>query len=59
MSENISVRFGRWWTFCTYDVNWVVVLNRRAGTIFQHGGQGQTQVLSCNMIRNVDFGPTP
>jgi len=27
MSENASVRFGRWWTFCTHDVNWVVTLN--------------------------------
>ena len=27
MSENASVRFGRWWTFCTHDVNWVVMLN--------------------------------
>ena len=27
MSENASARFGRWWTFCTYDVNWVVALN--------------------------------
>jgi len=21
MSENASVRFDRWWTFCTHDVN--------------------------------------
>ena len=21
VSENASVRFGRWWTFCAYDVN--------------------------------------
>jgi len=27
MSENASARFGRRWTFCTYDVNWVVELN--------------------------------
>jgi len=27
MSENASVRFGRWWTFCAHDVNWVVTLN--------------------------------
>jgi len=27
MSENASVRFGRRWTFCTHDVNWVVTLN--------------------------------
>jgi len=27
MSENVSVRFGRWWTFCAHDVNWVVTLN--------------------------------
>jgi len=27
MSENASVRFGRWWTFCTHDINWVVTLN--------------------------------
>jgi len=27
MSENASVRFGRWWTFCTHDVNWVVTLD--------------------------------
>jgi len=26
MSENASVRFGRW-TFCIHDVNWVVTLN--------------------------------
>jgi len=25
--ENASVRFGRWWTFCAHDVNWVVTLN--------------------------------
>jgi len=24
MSENASVRFGRWWTFCAHDVNRVV-----------------------------------
>jgi len=27
MSENASMPFGRWWTFCTHDVNWVVTLN--------------------------------
>jgi len=27
MSENASVRYGRWWTFCAHDVNWVVTLN--------------------------------
>jgi len=27
MSENASMRFGRWWTFCAHDVNWVVTLN--------------------------------
>jgi len=27
MSENASVRFGRWWTFGAYGVNWVVALN--------------------------------
>jgi len=27
ISDNASVRFGRWWTFCAYDVNWVVALN--------------------------------
>jgi len=27
ISENASVRFGRWWTFCAHDVNWVVTLN--------------------------------
>jgi len=30
MSENASVSFGRWWTFCAHDVidvNWVVTLN--------------------------------
>ena len=27
MLENDRVRFGRWWTFCTRDVNWVVTLN--------------------------------
>jgi len=27
MSENTSVRFGRWWTFCVHDMNWVVTLN--------------------------------
>jgi len=24
MSENASMHFGRWWTFCAHDVNWVV-----------------------------------
>jgi len=27
MSENASVCFGRWRTFCAHDVNWVVTLN--------------------------------
>jgi len=27
MSENAIVRFGRWWTFWTCGVDWVVVLN--------------------------------
>jgi len=27
MSENASVHFDRWWTFCTHDVNWVVTLH--------------------------------
>ena len=27
MSENVSVHFGRQWTFCAHDVNWVVTLN--------------------------------
>jgi len=27
MSENASVHFGRWWTFCAHDVNWVVRKN--------------------------------
>jgi len=27
MSENASVAFGRWWTFWTHGVNWVVALN--------------------------------
>jgi len=27
MPENASVHFGRWWTFCAHDVNWVVMLN--------------------------------
>ena len=27
MSENASVRFGRCWTFCAHDLNWVVTLN--------------------------------
>jgi len=27
MSENASVHFGRWWTFCAHDVNWVVTHN--------------------------------
>jgi len=27
MSENATVCFGRWWTFCAHDVNWVVTLN--------------------------------
>jgi len=27
MSENASVHFGRWWTFCAHDVNWVLALN--------------------------------
>jgi len=27
MSENASLHFGRWWTFCAHDVNWVVTLN--------------------------------
>jgi len=27
MSENASLHFGRLWTFCTHDVNWVVTLN--------------------------------
>jgi len=27
MSENVSVRFGRWWTFCTHGMNWAVMLN--------------------------------
>ena len=26
-SENASVRFGWWRTFCAFDVNWVVALN--------------------------------
>ena len=24
IAENASMRFGQWWTFCAYDVNWVV-----------------------------------
>jgi len=27
LSENAIVRFGRWRTFCTHDMNWVVTLN--------------------------------
>jgi len=27
MSENASMCFGRWWTLCAHDVNWVVTLN--------------------------------
>jgi len=27
MSENATARFCRWRTFCTHDVNWVVMLN--------------------------------
>jgi len=27
MSENASMHFSQWWTFCTHDVNWVVTLN--------------------------------
>jgi len=27
MSENVTVRFCRWWTFCAHDVNWAVSLN--------------------------------
>ena len=27
MSENASVHFRRWWTFCAHDVDWVVTLN--------------------------------
>jgi len=26
-SENACVHFDLWWTFCTYDVKWVVLLN--------------------------------
>ena len=54
MSENASVRFGRWWTFCTHDVNWVVAL---AVCYYQHEGflintfQDNTNIMTILPIK--------